>query len=91
MQTNLWRFHRTVTKGNSGFISRFIFTDPPYGKEYLPLYEELAKLAVRVLKPGGSLVFLIGHIILDEVIHNISGVFFKNNNSRSEILVDISS
>ena len=35
-----------------------IFTDPPYGKEYLSLYQELAKLAVRVLKPGGSLVFL---------------------------------
>ncbi len=46
-----------------------IFTDPPYGKEYLPLYEELAKLAVRVLKPGGSLVFLVGHIIMDKVIN----------------------
>ena len=45
-----------------------IFTDPPYGKEYLPLYQELAKLAVRVLKPGGSLVFFVGHIILDQVI-----------------------
>ena len=48
-----------------------IFTDPPYGEEYLPLYQELAKLAVRVLKPGGSLVFLVGHIILDQVIENI--------------------
>ena len=46
-----------------------IFTDPPYGKESLSLYEELAKLATRVLKPGGSIVFLVGHIILDEVFH----------------------
>ena len=35
-----------------------ILTDPPYGEQYLPLYQELAKLAVRVLNPGGSLVFL---------------------------------
>jgi hypothetical protein len=36
-----------------------IFTDPPYGKEYLQLYKELGKLAIRVLRPGGSLVFLL--------------------------------
>jgi hypothetical protein len=35
----------------------------------LSLYQELAKLAVRVLKPGGSLVFFVGHIILDEVFN----------------------
>jgi DNA modification methylase len=29
-----------------------IFTDPPYLKEYLPLYGWLAKEAARVLKPG---------------------------------------
>jgi 16S rRNA G966 N2-methylase RsmD len=43
------------------------FTDPPYGNEYLYLYEELAKLASRVLKPNGSLVFFVGHIILADV------------------------
>ena len=57
-----------------------IFTDPPYGKEYLPLYEELAKLAVRTLKPGGSLVFLTGHIILDDVF-TIFNEFSLNNNN----------
>ncbi len=45
-----------------------ISTDPPYGEQYLYLYEDLAKLAVRVLKPGGSLVFLLGHIIMDKVM-----------------------
>jgi DNA modification methylase/ParB-like chromosome segregation protein Spo0J len=59
-----------------------IFTDPPYGKEYLPLYEELAKLAVRVLKPGGSLVFLLGHIILDDVFTIFREFSLKNNNSN---------
>jgi DNA modification methylase len=59
-----------------------IFTDPPYGKEYLPSYEELAKLAVRVLKPGGSLVFLVGHIILDDVFTIFREFSLKNNNSN---------
>ena len=58
-----------------------ILTDPPYGKEYLSLYEELAKLAVRVLKPGGSLVFLVGHIILDDVFTIFREFSLKNNNS----------
>ena len=46
-----------------------IFTDPPYGYHSIHLYEGLARLAVRVLKPGGSLVFFVGHIILDEVFN----------------------
>jgi len=58
-----------------------IFTDPPYGKEYLSLYQELAKLAVRVLKPGGSLVFFAGHIILDEVIRIFHEFSLTKNNS----------
>ena len=49
-----------------------IFTDPPYGEQYLYLYEYLARLAVRVLKHGGSLVLYAGHIILDEVFNIFS-------------------
>lgn len=45
-----------------------IFTDPPYGYEPLPIYEQLTKFANRVLKSGGSLVFLLGQIALDKVI-----------------------
>ena len=45
-----------------------IFTDPPYGEQYLYLYEDLARLAVTVLKPGGSLVFYAGHIILNKIL-----------------------
>jgi site-specific DNA-methyltransferase (adenine-specific) len=37
-----------------------IFTDPPYNLESLSLYEELGKLAFRVLKPGGSLIAYAG-------------------------------
>lgn len=39
----------------------WIITDPPYAKEYLPCYEELAALADYVLKPGGGLLFMTGH------------------------------
>lgn len=46
----------------------FIITDPPYPKEYLPLYEDLSKVAARVLKDGGSLVCMVGQSYLPEVI-----------------------
>jgi 16S rRNA G966 N2-methylase RsmD len=37
-----------------------IFTDPPYDLKSLSLYQELAKVAERVLKDGGSLVTYCG-------------------------------
>ncbi|MFH1013596.1 MAG: DNA methyltransferase [Thermoplasmatota archaeon] len=46
----------------------FIITDPPYPKEYLPLYEELAKCASVVLKPGGSLLVMVGQSYLPEIL-----------------------
>ena len=63
-----------------------IFTDPPYADtpENLLLYKELARLAVRVLKPGGSLVFYIGHIILDKVIMIFSKYYSIDNNNTQE-------
>ncbi len=45
-----------------------IITDPPYPKEYLPCYEELAKLAAAVLKPGGSLLAMSGHTYLPQIL-----------------------
>jgi DNA modification methylase len=61
-----------------------MLTDPPYGKEYLSLYHELAKSAVRVLKPGGSLVFYVGHIVLDQVIKILDEFSLnKHNNSMN--------
>lgn len=58
-----------------------IFTDPPYGKEYLSLYYELASLAVKVLKPGGNIVFFVGHIILDQVIKIFHDFSLKKDNN----------
>ncbi len=46
----------------------FIITDPPYSKEYIPLYMDLNILAERVLKPGGSLLVMTGQSYLPDVI-----------------------
>ena len=45
----------------------FIITDPPYPKEYLPLYETLAERAKEWLKPGGLLIAMCGQSYLDEI------------------------
>lgn len=49
-----------------------IITDPPYPREYLPLYEGLAELAARVLVPGGSLVCMVGQSYLPDVLGSLT-------------------
>jgi len=46
-----------------------IFTDPPYDRKSIPLYEKLGELAQRVLKPGGSLVTYIPTYELPTVLN----------------------
>jgi len=50
----------------------FIITDPPYPKEYLPLYENLAKRATEWLKPGGLMVVMCGQSYLNEIYQSMS-------------------
>lgn len=50
-----------------------IFTDPPYDRDAIPLFGDLAKEAARVLRPGGSLIAYCGHIQLPEVLGLMSG------------------
>ena len=45
-----------------------IFTDPPYDRKAIQLYDGLGEFAARVLRPGGSLVAYVGHIQLPEVL-----------------------
>lgn len=47
-----------------------IITDPPYPKEYLPLYDGLFDLASRSLVDGGSLLTIVPHYALTQVIIN---------------------
>lgn len=44
-----------------------IFTDPPYSKEFLPLYGWLAKEAFRILKPSGFLLAMCGQLYLNQI------------------------
>lgn len=48
-----------------------ILTDPPYHEKWLPLWGDLAALAMRVLKPGGLLVAMSGQEFLPEVFAQI--------------------
>jgi DNA modification methylase len=45
-----------------------IFTDPPYLKEYLYLYEWLAEFSARALKPEGFLMTYTGGYWKDEIM-----------------------
>jgi len=45
----------------------FIITDPPYPKEYLPLWETLAIRSKEFLKPGGLLIAMSGQLYLNQI------------------------
>ncbi|MFA5379453.1 MAG: DNA methyltransferase [Dehalococcoidia bacterium] len=49
-----------------------IFTDPPYLKEYLHLYEWLAKDAIKKLKPTGFLAMYVGCYHLISVVNLVN-------------------
>jgi 16S rRNA G966 N2-methylase RsmD len=50
-----------------------VLTDPPYGRAHLPLYSTLAERASRWLKPGGSLVAMVGNAWLIETLQRLGG------------------
>lgn len=49
-----------------------LFTDPPYGRDSLPLWSALADFASVVLKQGGCLVSYAPHEYLPEVLASLS-------------------
>ena len=49
-----------------------IVTDPPYPREYLPVWRDLAEFAVHALRPGGMLIAMSGVMFLPEVIGQLS-------------------
>jgi 16S rRNA G966 N2-methylase RsmD len=49
-----------------------ILTDPPYGKDYLYLWDGLGKWARQVLRPGGVLVSYSGQMYLPDIYQTLS-------------------
>ena len=49
-----------------------IFTDPPYDRKAIELYDGLGEFAARVLRPGGSLIAYVGHIQLPYALADLS-------------------
>jgi 16S rRNA G966 N2-methylase RsmD len=49
-----------------------IFTDPPYAKEYLPLFNHISSIAARTLKDDGNLLVLCGNAHIPDVINRLS-------------------
>lgn len=49
-----------------------VLTDPPFGKEFLPVWKELGEFAVKVLKPGKLLVAYSGNYHLPTVMNLLS-------------------
>jgi len=45
-----------------------IFTDPPYPKEFLPVYYAIFEQAARVLKPNGFLLVYVGGYWKDDIM-----------------------
>ena len=49
-----------------------IFTDPPYDRKAIELYDGLGEFAARVLRPGGSLISYVGQIQLPDALADLS-------------------
>jgi 16S rRNA G966 N2-methylase RsmD len=67
--------HKDVSEKAIQYISfrdaELILTDPPYPREYLPLWDELFERAEEGLKEGGFLVTYAPHIHLKEIFAKI--------------------
>ncbi len=48
-----------------------VITDPPYAREAVELYEEVARHAARILQEGGSLLLYAGQSHLPEVMERV--------------------
>jgi len=49
-----------------------IITDPPYGQNYLHLWNDLGKVANKVLKPSGFLVTYAGDMFLPTIVYMLN-------------------
>ena len=52
---------RNISKDIADSSTSLIFTDPPYPKEYVSCYEDLANLSPRIMKDHASLLTIVPH------------------------------
>lgn len=45
-----------------------VCVDPPYGKDYIDLYSNIARVSSRILKPNGNLLVLTGSLHLPAIL-----------------------
>ena len=67
LAVSITELHRHVAPNSIDVI----FTEPPYGREDLPLYTDLARFAQQALKPGGLLLTLSGSRRLPEIYRRL--------------------
>jgi 16S rRNA G966 N2-methylase RsmD len=65
-------YHGDITNWKAPRQYDFIITDPPYPREYIPLYEVLARRSVEWLKPGGLLFAMCGQSYLNQIYEIMS-------------------
>lgn len=68
LNLRLTELHKHVTSQSIDVI----FTEPPYEKESIAAYTDLAYFAMKTLKPGGLLLILAGSQHLPEIYHRMS-------------------
>ena len=72
---------RVIVKGDSRDVLPLlhntcidlVLTDPPYLREFLYTYDYLANLCPRVMSRGASLVAIVGHFAIPEVVAKFTG------------------
>jgi len=63
---------REIGKNVKDSSCALIFTDPPYDRKSLPMFDDLGAFAARVLVPGGSLITYLGQYSIPQVAESIS-------------------
>jgi len=82
LNSHIWSFPGSIKLIHGDFIEKvhdfpsesidLILTDPPYGEEFLSLWDALGKFANRVLKPSGFLIAYAGQLHLAEFMGRLS-------------------